>query len=160
MKEISDVGIELIGSGVTLIIAFLWQKGVVPFFENILYKGIRIDGKWTIDQVSLTADAINLSTCRNVVLFVKQKATKIYGTATSTYSDGSDIKDCIFYDLSGEVKDRFVTVFLKCSEKNRMAYSTLLLEIVSDGSIMYGYRNFYGLKRQKIDATSCKLRKL
>lgn len=158
MNTLSDISIELIGSGLTLIIALFWQKGIVPFFENLVYRGIRIDGNWALSQqMDSTADGTSLGTSRETVLEITQKATKLSGTATSILTNSDSSKDFIYYTIQGEVKDRFVTLILKCRKMNRIAYSTFLLEIVSDGYIMKGYRSFYGLKRQKINATNCTL---
>jgi len=157
LENLGDISIELIGSGLTLIIAVLWQRGIIPFFENLIYKGIRVEGNWTISQSNVTADGSGISIERTTVIEIKQKANKLSGTATSIQTKENNTKDCIFYTVEGEVKDRFVTLFLKCRKKNRMAYSIFLLEIVSDGSIMKGYRTFYGLKREKINSIYCDL---
>lgn len=157
MNTLGDISIELIGSGLTLIIALFWQKGIIPFFENLVYRGIRIEGNWFLKQNNITADGSNLSTNRETVLELKQKATKLTGTAASVSTNNDNSKDFIYYTVEGEVKDRFVTLYLKCRKKNRIAYSAFLLEIVSDGYCMKGYRTFYGLRRQKINATSCTL---
>lgn len=159
MNTLSDISIELIGSGLTLIIALFWQRGIIPFFENLVYRGIRIEGNWSLSQNNSTADGSNLKTSRETVLELKQKATRLTGTATSVLTNSDNSKDFIYYNVEGEVKDRFVTLYLKCRKKNRIAYSTFLLEIVSDGYCMKGYRTFYGLKRQKINATNCVLTK-
>lgn len=160
VNTLSDISIELIGSGLTLIVALFWQKGIVPFFENLVYRGIRIDGNWTLQQqMKSTADGTTIGTKRDTVLEITQKATKISGTATSILKSDDSTQDFIYYTINGEVKDRFVTLILKCRKKDRIAYSTFLLEVVSDGYKMVGYRTFYGLKRQKINATSCVLNK-
>ncbi|HEY9000128.1 MAG TPA: hypothetical protein VIM89_02160 [Mucilaginibacter sp.] len=134
---------------------------IIPFIETLLYKGIYIGEKWTIEMADdRTADQTTLSATRNTVLEIKQRANKLSGKATSSLIMDDETSDCIFYNIEGEIKDRFVTLFLKCSTKSRMAYSTFLLEIVSDGSLMKGYRTFYGLKRERINAIACTLKKL
>jgi hypothetical protein len=158
-SPLTEIAIALISSLLAFVIAFIWQKGLIPFFENIVYKGIRIDGNWTVEQPNNTADGTTLSVSRKMSIELVQKASRLSGHATSFYDRNDGTRDTIFYSIEGEVKDRFVTLFLKCRKKNRMAYSTFLLEVVSDGHLMKGFRNFYGLKEQKINSVSCTLRK-
>ncbi|MDN3581265.1 hypothetical protein [Mucilaginibacter flavus] len=152
--------ISVIASIITLGIVLIWNKMIIPFIETLLYKGIYVGEKWTIEMGDQTADQTPLSATRNTVLEIKQRANKLSGKATSSLILDNETSDCIFYNIEGEIKDRFVTLFLKCSTRSRMAYSTFLLEIVSDGSLMKGYRTFYGLKRERINAIACTLKKL
>lgn len=160
MKELEkifgDVGIELIVSGVTLFFAFVWTKGIYPIIENLLYDGVRINGNWSVLQINPSALGIDLAINRDVIIKLKQKANKLKGEATSTHTKADLTKNILSYTVSGEIKDRFVTLFFKNVDKNKIAHSAFLIEVVADDK-MKGFRVFYGKLNQEIDSIACTL---
>jgi len=151
----NDLLVNLAAAFIALLIGLFWKERIVPWLRKILYRGIIIHGKWRIEQAEQSVDGGEISTKREIYVDLVQRADNLSGTATSiaTFSDGA--QDFIIYDVHGEIKDRFVTIYLKVNDNSRIAYSSFLLEVVGNGQLMKGYRVFYGFKKQEIRAISC-----
>ena len=60
-----------------------------------------------------------------------------------------------YYKVNGKIRDRFVWLELVNKNKNTIAYSYFLVEVVGDGTKMLGYRSFYALRKGEINAVEC-----
>ena len=47
---LSPLFLNIFSSLIVLIIVFFWDKSIVPYFESLIYKGIKIDGEWKFHQ--------------------------------------------------------------------------------------------------------------
>ena len=79
---------------------------------------------------------------------------RIIGFAIST--DEND-KESTHFEIKGEVRERFVILALYVKDQSRLGYQCLLLEVVSDGNTMEGYRNVYGILMKQIRSVKCTL---
>lgn len=151
----TDLLINLAASFIALLVGLFWKEKIVPWLRKLLYRGIIIHGKWRIEQADQPVDGGTISTKRDIYVDLIQRADVLSGTATSiaSYEDGT--QDFIIYDVNGEIRDRFVTIYLKVNDSSRIAYSSFLLEVVGNGQLMKGYRVFYGFKKQEIRAIGC-----
>lgn len=161
MDFLYNISIEIIGSFLAFLLAFFWYKNLIPEFEKLLYKGLKIDGEWKFIQDDKFADGTVPKIKRDIIVNINQKAHKLSGTAKSIAYDGTNnIVDTITYNIEGEVNDRFVLLNFISNDNKRIAYSNCLLEVVSLGSVMRGYRNFYGFKIAKVCSIKCELKRV
>jgi hypothetical protein len=171
-ENLNAIVINVISSGIVLIIALTWNQWIVPWFKSLVYKGIKIDGTWKIEQSNQMVDGTALEIQRAIDINLQQNANELKGeasariiqtipmnTQTPTNLDKST-NTVIFYDVKGEIKDRFVSLVLIPKEQNKIAYSVFLLEVVGDGNLLKGYRTFYGYKKLKICAIGCDLTRI
>lgn len=154
--------INVVSTGVVLIIALTWNKWIIPWVKSIVYKGIRINGTWTIEQSGTMVDGTQMAVQRHVDVILIQNANELKGNATARVisSENTKNQDVLYYQVKGEIRDRFVSLIFVPSEQSRILYSVFLLEVVSDGNLLKGYRTFYGHKKMAICALSCKFTKL
>ncbi len=158
LETIYNLTIEITGSFIAFILAFFWYKSIIPEFEKIVYKGVKIGGEWKFIQAEKFADGTKPDVVREIIINIKQKAHRLEGNAKSIKTnEHNEITDVLTYDISGEISDRFVTLNFKSNDQIRVAYSNCLLEVVSMGHVMKGYRNFYGFKKEKICSVYCEL---
>jgi hypothetical protein len=170
--NLTSIAINVISSGIVLIIALTWNKWLLPWFKSLVYKGIIIDGTWKIEQATQMVDGSNLAVQRAIDINLQQNANELTGDASARIIEtqtitpstqnvetkqSKNLNTVIYYDVKGEIKDRFVSLVLRPKEQNKIAYSVLLLEVVGDGNTLKGYRTFYGYKKLKICAISCDL---
>ena len=128
----------------------------LPAYRNYVYQGIRVDGDWIHSHVSIPIDNQDFSDVWSLTITLKQKAYNIEGAATSReYSKSGNIIDLINYDIEGSIYDRFLFIYMRPKNKDRIAHSSFHLEVVGDGNKMIGYRSFYGLEMNSIRAIKC-----
>lgn len=132
----------------------------LPAYRDYVYKGVRIQGDWILNQGQDTIDKNKLGNDWSVSITLNQKAYKLsgFGTAQRFSPDSNrEVIDIIYYDITGSIFDRLVFLYLRPQDKTRLAHSSFHVEVISDGNSMSGYRTFYGLKMNKIRAVDVKL---
>ena len=151
---ITDLSINILAATICFTFGLAWKSILTPFFHELLYRGIRIEGKWEILPNQLTCDGTELKVVRSTIVNLNQKGFKVEGNATSiAIVDGKN--DMIHYRVKGEIKDRIVSITFYNTDNTRLAYSLFLLEVTSSGQTIQGYRVFYALIASKINSVSC-----
>lgn len=130
------------------------KRVVLPNYRIYLYRGLDITGQWRVKQDQIAVDGEELSVKRETTVVLKQKGHDLEGRATSTALGGGAHQAIYTYAATGEIKDRFVMLSFKADDRDRIGYSSFLLEVVGDGRRMVGYRVFYALLRRKVSAIS------
>src|SRR5690242_16786291 len=127
----------------------------LPYYRNLVYRGVRIDGDWNIKHAGKPADGGPLADLWRLSATLEQKAYRIEGSAVAQRFDEKDPKktiDTIHYQVEGSIFDRFVFIFMRSKDNHRIAHSSFHLEVVRDGHQMNGYRTFYGLVKSEVRA--------
>jgi hypothetical protein len=133
---------------------WLVRDQLLPLYLDWIYQGMRIDGNWALEHLGTAADGRGLAAA-TMSATLKQKAHSIGGIATAVLKNEDEADDVVTYKVTGEIRDRFVTLYLRATDKSRIAHSSFLLEIVGDGGCMEGCRAFYGLKQRSVRAIEC-----
>ena len=122
----------------------LFDQVVIPWYSNLIYKGIDLNGRWYCSDYEMTQD---------VTFDLKQKANTISGTAIFVNKDEPycKLEDIRLFIVEGFVRDRFVNLVLKHKDNSRLGIICYLLESVGDGRRMDGAISFYSLQDFKID---------
>jgi len=124
------------------------EKKLVPFYETRVYKGIKIEGVWNLETTDETDDPWTDFES----LSLKQNAHLITGTAILFSKNESNDKPTSLL-VSGDVTDRVVSLNLRSPLSDRLSYSTMLLEVVGNGSKMSGECTFYNTDKSKIESS-------
>ncbi|MEY2509698.1 MAG: hypothetical protein QOE26_461 [Verrucomicrobiota bacterium] len=133
---------------------WLFREHLLPAYSDWKYQGMRIDGNWALEHLGTAADGRGLAAASMSATF-NQKAHSIRGIATAILEGGGDSANVVTYKVTGEIRDRFVTLYLRATDRGRIAHSSFLLEIVGNGGCMEGCRTFYGLKQRSMRAIEC-----
>jgi hypothetical protein len=148
------VGIGVLAGVIVNACTWVFHRQLLPAYQDWKYEGMRIDGQWVLQHIGKAADGRNLeSTTMSASLI--QKAHSIQGSATAILDGKADAREIVVYKVTGEIRDRFVTLYLRAADRRRIAHSSFLLEVVGDGGRMEGTRAFYGLKQQAVRAIEC-----
>jgi len=145
-----DLSVDILASIIIFFVGFLWKDFISTWIGDFVYRGIKIDGVWKATQSEKTARGYELTYPSIYTFDLKQKADIIYGSAKAEF--GIDKREIVCYKVSGNIKDRFVTLSLVLNEKKRISHSNFLLEVVGNGERMDGFMNFYALRSYEINA--------
>ena len=114
----------LLASAIVLVIALYWQKVIIPWFENRVYKGTRIAGTWQttmiIDGEEYYEQAI-----------IKQRAHRIWGTIS--YPKDTAGRSHI-YTVQGEFLDRTLTLVMREVGESHQDLGAIVLDFKPGGS--------------------------
>lgn len=111
----------IVGGMITVVIVFfftkIYQNIIEPWFENLVYKGVRVDGKW-----AATTEIKGQQKSQIVVL--KQGAHRICGTITYP-QDTRGFSHT--YEIEGWIFDNVLTLLLEEVGKGRLDRGALVL---------------------------------
>ncbi len=120
LKEIvAGVMGGLVTSLVLLLTGQWWQMVLVPWFENTVQKGARIDGVW---RTTMTIGSVEKSEVANL----KQKGHRITGTVT--YAEDTKGRSHT-YEVAGDFYDNVFSALLVEVGKARVDRGALLLTL-------------------------------
>lgn len=129
----------------------IYQKILVPWFEERIYKGINVEGVWQLEHIDYTHH-------RRITLELTQHAQKLSGTsihiATSETATGDRLRR---YRINGRIQDRFLLLSGEPSDSSRIGAVTFLLEVVGDGQVMEGFSTAYSTVTSQVIGARCKL---
>jgi len=131
-------------SALLVALSRLFSLIILPGYQNLVYRGIRIAGEWEIRTEGLT---------QIIRLKISQKAYILEGEVAVLSKDATSQKnyeDLRTFALKGGIQDRFVELSLRHSDHSRLGAGTLLLEVIGDGRVMKGAYAFYSVSNNKI----------
>ena len=148
MNSFNNVFTAVFSGIVTTIIlyvcALIIQKVINPWITRLRYSGVDLSGKWYCADCSMAQE---------ITFDLKQSANKITGNAqfhTKSRKLNSSYEDIRTFSIEGRIQDRFVSLFLKHTDRQRLGINNYLLEVVGDGRHLKGVFCFYGLKNHTI----------
>lgn len=138
----------ILTSALLFILVQLFNKVVLPWYRDIVYKGINIEGMWQ-EVINFEGGVIQTY---NVVL--EQKADKIKGKIVQVKSKEGQVLSSENMIIDGRLKDRFLCAKIEFVNKARLGIASILLEVVGDGSSMKGSRAWYDIGLKEISSLS------
>ena len=115
-----------------------FKKIVIPWYRQIIYKGVDISGEW-VNELKLES-GIKQTISASII----QKANNISGDVTMVkMKDGEQYGNIETFNLTGDICDRFLYAKVLPVDTKRVGIASLLLEIVGDGTKMKGATAWY-----------------
>lgn len=138
MHELSYSLVVGVVSGVVaalLVFTFrsLWERIVMPWYEERLYKGARIEGCW-LSEVTFPEGEKNKHRMQ-----LHRVGYTVTGTTTcyEGYSEGNS------YDLQGTFKNLTLSCTYQINDPRRLERGSMVLMLVNDGTTLKGQLSFY-----------------
>lgn len=132
-----------------LTLSQIFRKIVRPWYESLIYDGIKIEGTWHIEFTDPTHN-------RNVTFELNQKANTLTGISTHVLKDEKKSGDKIrTYQLSGRIRNRFIDLSGRSIDRTRVGVLTMLFEIIGDGQKMHGYITGYSTLDSELKSLYC-----
>lgn len=155
-------------SAVLFASARILTRLIIPWYEERVYKGVRVEGSWILTERAAGFDPelpprrpVTPQMAQYVSLEFAQYGNQIRGDALFTVlSDSSaSVERIRRFRITGELSDRFLVATLRHAERGRIGFATLLLEVVLDGQVMDGEIAFYSIATRDICAYPCVVRR-
>lgn len=131
----------LVTASVLLVMKSLLTNTFIPWYRQMIYKGINIEGSW-----------FQYSYGQKILLELKQKCDSLSGKATildlsQDYEHYDNIKT---YDVQGYIAERFVVLNYTHTDQRRIGQISELLQIDGDGTIISGQASWYAPRASEI----------
>lgn len=138
----------IITSCLIFIVLQLFQKRFLPWYQTIIYSGIKIAGEWTSKA---TDDFV-----QDIKLEINQSANNLEGVAIFVRKPTpiNSMEQFRSFKLAGKIQDRFIHLIVINKNDNRLGLNLFLLEIVGDGRIMKGGHTYYEVSSSKVSYRS------
>lgn len=114
---------SLLATGLFIAISELFRRVILPWYADKVYRGVRIDGHWEVEDV---ADYSNGERCQSMTL--KQKGDVISGVYTHADPEDTDV-----YDLHGRVRDQYFMATAAPQSNRHIDGIVLMLKIFNQG---------------------------
>ena len=135
---IMGIASSLIATALFIAITELFRRVILPWYGDLIYRGIRIDGKWECCRLG-EDDVTSLKMKNEMVL--KQKGDQISGT--SLLQDGDESTPTI-YNVRGQIRDGYFMALLWPQCTDMLDGATCLFRIfTSDGKFRMKGRHAY-----------------
>src|SRR6266850_2882458 len=124
-----------------------FREAVLPYFQKYTNPHVPITDDWILDHIGFPVDGNDLSVNWKVQIKLKQRGRYIVGTASSLCVLGpSELVDkTIEYKVNGNYSNNILDLHLtEVGDKAMRNKSSLMLQLVGDGSVFEGYRVFIG----------------
>ena len=122
----------------------IFLKLVMPWYQNIKYKGVDLGGNWTGEMVDTTEISMPFT------LNIKQKANKLKGFANLDKSKANDTYNITTYNIKGSVWEGYVTINYQSTDRTRLSFATSLLQVRMGGRKMEGIFVFRDVRHDEI----------
>lgn len=121
-----------------LIVGILVSKVVVPWYTELIYKGVDLRGIWT--QERDLGSGVRFS----VQLAIDQHAHNIQGTGTLTKS-GTGASDYVqFFAIEGSTWEGFLVLNMRSTNRKTLSFCAGLLKVKGRGESLDGYWVYRG----------------
>jgi hypothetical protein len=158
MNNLESLIIGIVSGIITTALIYLavliFRKIVIPWYQEIVYKGIDVGGKWRMSSAEIEG--------MDMFLNLAQHAHRLKGTLTLFRKNEmeSQIDPIRTYKIEGSISNRFIVATLSLIEKNRLGIGTLLFEVVGDGQRLKGNWTYYSVSDSNIDSVECEAERL
>ena len=134
----------LVGSGMTLFIRSNWEKIIIPWFEERIYKGVHIEGRWQ-GEVKYSDTDISL-----FVFDLKRNSHRVFGDMISKESGKT-------YKVDGEFRNMILTLTYTATLPTASDRGCFTFLLVRNGKELDGHGAFYYSPEHRITTAIVKL---
>lgn len=124
--------------------ALFLRRVVIPWYQNLVYEGVRIDGVWEMSCPDMAQMA---------QMELKQRASVLNGSLTFVLREGEgfrDVERLRTSQVTGRIVDRFITLDYKHTDKSRLGVGGLLFEVIGDGRQLDGVISLYSIRTNRV----------
>jgi|GEM_PF-3319839 len=115
---------SLVATIVFIVISELIRRVVLPWYEDKVYRGVRIDGKW---------EAKNDGTKQKATFFLQQKGDQVIGTYSHIMPQ-SAARKIEEYQVTGNVRDTYVNLTFHPTARDQIDTGTYVSRLSHDSS--------------------------
>jgi len=122
----------LLTSALLFLLGVIFSRVVLPWYENLVYKGVDLRGIWVREFDQHNAHyAVQLS--------LDQSAHRVTGTGTFTKS-GTGAGDYVqFFTISGSTWEGFLILTMRSTNRKSLSFVAGLLKVKDRGNALVGH---------------------
>lgn len=141
----------VMASALLLLLGLLYQRVLLPWYEDRVYHGIMVGGTWRVEHMSN-------SNRRDITIELVQRANRLIGASIHVATGDNVAGDRVRrYSLEGEIRDRFVYLRGVHSDPARIGANSFLFEVIGDGQTMQGFSSAYSSVQCRVLGGPCTL---
>lgn len=110
----------------------LFNKIVIPWYQQRVYRGIDISGEWTSNKEYLGKIKVDQS------IQISQKGHRIKGVLISRNKIPNRGNDTTSFSIDGEVFNNYVYIVYKTTDKRYIGRGSFLLKVKEGGDKLWG----------------------
>jgi hypothetical protein len=115
-----------------------------------------IEGRWKVNHIGDAIDGDELEASWSIEVVLKQAQSHLSGTATARCISGSSAGHNVSYNVRGVFAASIVDVAFQEASLSSRNRSVFLLQPIGDGTLLEGYRTFFGRNKNVIRVIACK----
>ncbi len=124
---------------IVLLIKNVWERWFLPWYENKIYRDIRLDGHW---ETKFFREEDEEAQERATIY---QKAHRVRGTIIYDYSGG--VRE---YEFTGQVRNLLLTAEYGLKGPSSLDRGAFALAVKEDGRKLEGYLSWYSHQHDEI----------
>lgn len=137
----------------------IYQKQVKPWFQDLVYRGVEIEGVWQSEEQSDNGGGVGGSPIVNSILSISlQQGHTIKGTFSQQFESSSG-KRFGAYKAEGQIIDGIVILTLMPESRSKSTYGTLVLNLGSASLSLEGIFTYKGAISNNVTYQNVKLMK-
>jgi len=139
----------LLAAIVLFLTSIVWRDRFIPWIEDRIYLGIRVDGTWCL-QDKMDDNGKHLYS-QEETLELEQKASRLSGRLILIPKVGEDGKPRTL-KVEGSIRDRFVMLTCVPGTRRHLGFQAFLGEVSGEGSNLVGQASYYHIVDAKVEA--------
>ena len=137
----------VLASALILFISAFARKVMIPWYRQIIYRGVDISGEWA------SKNQYHSGNVEDVLMTIKQKADLVEGIMNiAKAKKGEKDLEMKTYEFQGKIRDRFLQIQGHNSDKKAIGFHSELLEIVGGGNLMRGCATWYSVTNEAVQS--------
>ena len=139
----------LVATFIIVVIGQIWLKIILPWYENLLYQGVRLDGRW-VSRARIRDSE------RETVWQIKQTGHRIKATAVATLGPNQGRS----FAINGTFRNLILTVTFQRSDAGSVIdRGCVAVKLVQNGHQLCGHITHYDYDSETLVSNDYVLRK-
>lgn len=147
---ISGIIAGFITSIFLFLITYIWRCHFIPWIEDKIYQGIRVNGSWLI--VDSDNEGASLYS-QQEMLELEQTASRLSGRLILVPKAGEKTKARTL-KVEGIIRDRFVIISCIPATRRDLGYQAFLGEVSGDGTQLQGQASYYHIEEADVQSVA------
>ncbi len=139
---ISGIIAGFVTSIVLFLITCVWRYHFIPWIEDRIYQGIRVDGSWSIMDCDDEGESLY---SQQETLELEQRASRLSGRLILVPKEREKMKARTL-KVEGIIRDRFVIIKCIPATRRDLGYQAFLGEVSGDGTRLRGQASYYHIQ--------------
>jgi hypothetical protein len=140
-------------SAALLVLSKFFEKVLIPWYQELVFKGIDLRGKWIAQKTYLNGISYHYS------LLLKQSAHTLRGSMTISKMNsqpgppGGQLGDYVqSFDVRGTTWEGFLTINMTSDDRRSLSFATALLQVRNRGQALVGHMAYRSSRVDQVDS--------